>query len=425
MNWPVSHAHKDLQKFLGSNFYHHFIQNYSLVAVPLTALTPQSIPFQWSQAAVRAFGKLRTNFTSAPILVFQYPTEQFIVEVDPSCFRDLLRTRRFAPVPFPMKTNPSWQNYDMGKWELIMVKLAWRQWLKGAGQQFLAWTDHKNLQYIRSAKRLSSWQARWTPFCNRFDFSLSYCPASKNMSDAFSCQFWAGSSSPSTETILPSSCDIGAVTWGIKYKVKRTHADTKKRFCWPFKLLCSVSPVGTFIPPDLPPLSSGLSFAAFLELQSACPPDFIPSLMYKLILVQATWLLICFSAPEDTRHSYFQNVKGEASVSSVQAFILHCWCTCRQAHYTILGSSDCYQQGANRHRLPAPHHAPGQSVWLFPRDLPLGVKSRNLAPRLIGPFPIFKVSLRLLWSMRIHPTFHVSWVNPVACCKWKPMLPCI
>ncbi len=48
------------------------------------------------------------------------------------------------------------RNYDIGNRELLAVKLAleeWRHWLEGSGFPFIVWTDHKNLEYIRSAKR--------------------------------------------------------------------------------------------------------------------------------------------------------------------------------------------------------------------------------------------------------------------------------
>lgn len=58
----------------------------------------------------------------------------------------------------------------------------WRHWLEGAGQLFIIWTDHKNLEYIGTAKRLNSRQARWALFFARFNLSLSYRPGSCNVS---------------------------------------------------------------------------------------------------------------------------------------------------------------------------------------------------------------------------------------------------
>jgi len=70
--------------FLGfANFYHHFIRNYSKVADPLTSLTSTKITFKWTLEADSAFSKLKSLFTSAPILKHPDPSLQFL-EVDAS-----------------------------------------------------------------------------------------------------------------------------------------------------------------------------------------------------------------------------------------------------------------------------------------------------------------------------------------------------
>ena len=58
---------------------------------------------------------------------------------------------------------------------------ATENWLEGTEQPFIVWTDHKNLEFIRKAKRLNSRQARWVLFFNRFSFTLSYRPGSQNV----------------------------------------------------------------------------------------------------------------------------------------------------------------------------------------------------------------------------------------------------
>ncbi|KAI2644950.1 Transposon Ty3-I Gag-Pol polyprotein [Labeo rohita] len=88
------------------------------------------------------------------------------------------------------KLSPAERNYDIGNRELLAIKLAleeWRHWLEGANHPFQVITDHKNLQYLRDAKRLCPRQARWALFFTRFNFSISYRPGSKNIrADALS-----------------------------------------------------------------------------------------------------------------------------------------------------------------------------------------------------------------------------------------------
>jgi len=85
VEWPIPENRKQLQRFLGfANFYRRFIRDFSKVAAPLTQLTSTSRPFIWSTEAAQAFLRLKTLFTSAPVLIHPDTTKQFIVEVDAS-----------------------------------------------------------------------------------------------------------------------------------------------------------------------------------------------------------------------------------------------------------------------------------------------------------------------------------------------------
>ncbi len=199
IDWPIPDSRKALQRFLGfANFYQRFIRNFSQLAAPLTALTSTRMTFRWSNAADSAFSKLKSCFVSAPILVAPDPSRQVVGEVDASevwvgAVTTIMDDKMHPCAFFSHCLSPAERNYDIGNRELLAVKLAleeWRHWLEGEGVPFIVWTDHKNLEYIRSAKRLNSRQARWALFFGRFDFSISYRPGSKNIKpDALSRVF--------------------------------------------------------------------------------------------------------------------------------------------------------------------------------------------------------------------------------------------
>jgi len=67
----------------------------------------------------------------------------------------------------------------------------------------VVWTDHKNLAYIQSAKRLNSRQARWALFFGRFRFTLTYHPGSRNVKpDALSRLYVSQEAPPNPDTVL-------------------------------------------------------------------------------------------------------------------------------------------------------------------------------------------------------------------------------
>ena len=139
---------------------------------------------------------------------------------------------------FSRRLSPTEMNYAVGDRELLALKMAleeWRHLLEGSTVPFLVWTDHRNLEYLHTAKLLNPRQARWSLFFNRFNFTLSYCPGSNNIKpDTLSRLHHSSSDVERINTILPARTMIAATQHKIVEIVER-------------------SLQGKPIPPDTPP----------------------------------------------------------------------------------------------------------------------------------------------------------------------------
>uniref|UniRef100_A0A9J7ZGW9 Gypsy retrotransposon integrase-like protein 1 n=1 Tax=Cyprinus carpio carpio TaxID=630221 RepID=A0A9J7ZGW9_CYPCA len=233
-DWPIPSTVKELQRFLGfANFYRRFIRDFSTIAAPVTSLLkgkPKKLV--WTEAATSAINKLKSSFTTAPILKHPDPKLPFIVEVDASdCgIGAVLSQHHGTPGKlhpcafFSRKLTPAENNYNIGNKELLSIKAAleeWRHWLEGALHPFQVITDHKNLEYIKDAKRLNPRQARWALFFTRFNFSVTYRPGSKNSkADALSRIHDSANSQMRPETILPPSIIIAPIQWDIMEEIQ-------------------------------------------------------------------------------------------------------------------------------------------------------------------------------------------------------------
>src|SRR5205814_1755364 len=85
VEWPVPASMHDIQVFLGfANFYRRFIEGYSRVVLPLTALLRKNVKFKWTSEAQAAFDNLKALFTSAPLLKHFDPELPITLHTDAS-----------------------------------------------------------------------------------------------------------------------------------------------------------------------------------------------------------------------------------------------------------------------------------------------------------------------------------------------------
>ncbi|KAJ9561478.1 hypothetical protein OSB04_006638 [Centaurea solstitialis] len=181
----------EVRNFLGlADYYRRFIEHFSAIAMPLTALTKKDVKFEWTSTCERAFNKLKGKLTSAPILTLPNGTDGFVVYCDASKLGlgyVLMQDRKVIAYAL-RKLKVHELNYPTHDMELAAVVYAlkiWRHYLYGVKCEI--YTDHKSLQYLLNQKELNMRQRRWIELPSDYDCEILYHPGKGNVvADALS-----------------------------------------------------------------------------------------------------------------------------------------------------------------------------------------------------------------------------------------------
>ena len=182
VDWQVPTSPTEVRQFRGfANFYRRFIKDFGKLCKPLDKLTGKA-PWNWGDEQQEAFEELKRRFASHPVLRqwdFSRPTR---VETDASgyaCGATLEQWQdednAWHPIAFLSEgMTETERNYDIYDRELMAIVRAlehWRHYLIGL-DEFEIYSDHKNLEYWKTAKNLTRRQARWSLFLAEFHFKI-------------------------------------------------------------------------------------------------------------------------------------------------------------------------------------------------------------------------------------------------------------
>lgn len=187
VDWKTPRTLTDVQAFIGfGNFYRRFIRDFSKIVAPLVNLTKKTVPFQWTDACEQAFRRLKSAFTSAPILAPFNWEKDVVLETDASDYVSAGVLSQYGddgllrPVAFYSKKHSETEcNYEIYDKELLAIVRCFEEWrpeLEGTPYPVRVLTDHKNLEYFTSTRILNRRQARWSEFLSRFNFKIVYRP---------------------------------------------------------------------------------------------------------------------------------------------------------------------------------------------------------------------------------------------------------
>ena len=191
LEWTTPTSVKAVRRFVGfANYYRQFIDEFSDIIMPLTALTKKGVAFRWDDNADRAFRILKKAFVSAPMLAQYDPDRKTALEADASGTalggtlhqQDPERGQWHPVAFFSQKLNPAQRNYPIHDRELLAIVECLKQWgsmLRGL-QHFEVITDHKNLEYFLEDRQLSPRQFRWWHDLCQYNLTIRYRPGQVN-----------------------------------------------------------------------------------------------------------------------------------------------------------------------------------------------------------------------------------------------------
>jgi len=182
--WRIPTTVKEVREFLGfAGYYRRFVPQFATIAAPLTALTRQSVTFEWTSKHQLAFDSLRELLTSAPVLVFPDGDLEYVVDCDASDFgvggvlSQVQDGDERVIAYYSHALRSSQRKYCTTKKELLALiasLLHFSSYL--IGPRFQVRTDHASLIWLSNLRMLQGMMARWMSLLGQFHFFIIHRP---------------------------------------------------------------------------------------------------------------------------------------------------------------------------------------------------------------------------------------------------------
>ncbi|CAB0002844.1 unnamed protein product [Nesidiocoris tenuis] len=181
-NYPPPRNITELRRFLGmAGWYRRFIPDFSSISVPLTSLLGKKRDWKWSKEQDRAFNRLKSALTSAPVLArpnFELP---FTLQTDASqngigaALTQVHDGEERVITYCSRSLSSAERNYSVTEKECLAIIFGIeknRQYLEGA--EFKVITDHSCLKWLLNLKSPTGRLARWILRLQPYNYSVEY-----------------------------------------------------------------------------------------------------------------------------------------------------------------------------------------------------------------------------------------------------------
>ncbi|XP_070664585.1 uncharacterized protein [Malus domestica] len=190
-NWEQPRTITEVRSFLGlAGYYRRFVQDFSMIALPLTKLTRKDVKFDWDENCEQSFQQLKYCLTHAPVLVLPDDSGNFEIYSDASlnglgCVL-MQHNRVIAYASRQLKIHErNYPTHDLELAAIVFPLKIWRHYLYG--KKCKIFTDHKKLQYLFTQHDLNLRQRRWMKLLSDYDCTIEYHPGHANVvADALS-----------------------------------------------------------------------------------------------------------------------------------------------------------------------------------------------------------------------------------------------
>ena len=183
--WKAPRDKRGIRSFIGfANFYRNFIPDFAHISDTLMKLTRKGGLFRWDSEQQKAFDLLKIRFTEALVLAMWREDRLTVLETDASGWAtggylsQYNTSGSLRPIAYySKKLAPAECNYDIHDKELLAIIRCLNEWrgeLMGLQQVFIILTDHKNLQYFMTSRKLTERQVRWSQTPSQFNFRIQY-----------------------------------------------------------------------------------------------------------------------------------------------------------------------------------------------------------------------------------------------------------